>query len=66
MEGRIRDLLDRIVVDPRPEAYIQFTPGLVTDDGAVADDSTADFPKRYMAELGAFVSRVYMVLPRTV
>src|SRR4029450_7199358 len=34
-----------------PEAYIQFTPGLIADDGEVTDDSTAEFLRNYMAEL---------------
>ena len=28
------------------EAYIQFTPGLITDDGEVTDDSIAEFPQQ--------------------
>jgi chromate reductase, NAD(P)H dehydrogenase (quinone) len=48
-----------------PEAYIQFTPGLITDSGEVTDDSTAEFLRNYMAELHAFIVRVYTVLPRT-
>lgn len=47
-----------------PEAYIQFTPGLITDDGEVTVESTADFLRTYMAELHGFISRVYTVLPR--
>ena len=47
-----------------PEAYIQFTPGLITDDGEVTEPSTADFLRTYMAELSGFISRVYTVLPR--
>ncbi len=47
-----------------PEAYIQFTPGLITDDGEVTDDSVADFLRNYMTELHAFIARVYTVLPR--
>src|SRR6187399_1214591 len=31
-----------------PEAYIQFKPGLITDDGEVTDDSTENFLKNYM------------------
>src|SRR3569623_34947 len=33
-----------------PEAYIQFTPGLITDDGEVTVESTEDFLRNYMAE----------------
>jgi chromate reductase len=48
-----------------PEAYIQFTPGLISDDGAVSDEATVDFLRNYMAELHGFISRVYTVLPRS-
>lgn len=47
-----------------PEAYIQFKPGLISDDGQVADDSTAEFLRNYMTELHSFVVRVLTVLPR--
>jgi chromate reductase len=47
-----------------PEAYIQFKPGLITDDGEVTNESTAEFLRNYMAELHAFIVRVYTVLPR--
>jgi chromate reductase, NAD(P)H dehydrogenase (quinone) len=47
-----------------PEAYIQFTPGLVTDDGEVTDDTTAEFLREFMSELHGFITRVYTVLPR--
>ena len=46
------------------EAYIQFTPGLITSDGEVTDESTADFLRNYMKEFHAFIERVYMALPR--
>jgi chromate reductase, NAD(P)H dehydrogenase (quinone) len=46
------------------EAYIQFTPGLITDDGEVTDQSTAKFLRKYMAEFHAFIERVYTALPR--
>lgn len=42
------------------EAYIQFTPGLITNDGQVTNDATADFLRDYMAEFHAFVKRVEM------
>ncbi|MGE5105580.1 MAG: ACP phosphodiesterase, partial [Betaproteobacteria bacterium] len=48
-----------------PEAYIQFTPNLVTDDGRVTDPSTEEFLRKYMEDLLAFIERVYTVLPRT-
>src|SRR4051812_26419401 len=37
------------------EAYIQFTPGLIGEDGAVTDDMTAEFLRNYMAEFLAFI-----------
>lgn len=46
------------------EAYIQFTPGLITDDGEVTNDETREFLAGYMQELHGFVTRVYMALPR--
>jgi chromate reductase len=46
------------------EAYIQFTPGLITDAGYVTVDSTAEFLKTYMAEFHGFITRVYTALPR--
>jgi len=47
-----------------PEAYIQFKPGLITDDGAVTVPSTEAFLRKYMEEYAQFVARVYTVLPR--
>jgi chromate reductase len=46
------------------EAYIQFTPGLITDDGEVTEESTANFLRNYMTEFHGFITRVYMALPR--
>ena len=46
------------------EAYIQFKPGLIDDDGKVTDESTAEFLGNYMKELHLFVERVLTVLPR--
>lgn len=46
-----------------PEAYIQFTPGLVTDDGEVTVESTEAFLRNYMAEFHTFMARVLSVLP---
>ncbi|TAN03346.1 MAG: NAD(P)H-dependent oxidoreductase [Rhodanobacteraceae bacterium] len=40
------------------EAYIQFTPGLITDEGEVTNDTTAEFLRKYMAEFHAFIARV--------
>jgi chromate reductase len=47
-----------------PEAYIQFKPGLFTDDGGVTDAKTEEFLRNYMAEFHAFIIRVLTVLPR--
>ena len=46
------------------EAYVEFTPGLITDDGEVTNSSTEEFLRGYMKEFHGFISRVYMVLPR--
>ena len=46
-----------------PEAFIRFTPGLITEDALVADESTASFLRRYMAKLHEFVARELTVLP---
>ena len=47
-----------------PEAYITFTPGMITDDGEVTVESTEAFLRNYMAEFHAFIARVLTVLPR--
>jgi len=46
-----------------PEAYIQFTPGLITDDGEVTNEGTRDFLRQYMADFGVFIERVHSVVP---
>jgi len=47
------------------EAYIQFTPGLITEGGEVTSDETAEFLRAFMADFGGFIARVYTALPRT-
>jgi chromate reductase len=47
-----------------PEAYIQFTPGLITDDGEVTNEGTAQFLRSFMAEFHVFIARVRSVLPK--
>jgi chromate reductase len=47
-----------------PEAYIQFTPDLISEDGHVSKDSTAEFLSTFMAEFRVFIERVLTVLPR--
>ena len=46
------------------EAYIQFKPGLITDDGKVTNGATAKFLKRWIDEFAGFIGRVYTALPR--
>jgi len=46
-----------------PEAYIQFKPGLITEDGKVTVESTEAFLRNYMLEFLGFIERVYTVLP---
>jgi chromate reductase len=45
-----------------PEAYVQLTPGLITEEGGVTEPSTEEFLRNFMFEFGAFVQRVYVVL----
>ena len=44
------------------EAYIQFTPGLIDDNGQVNNDATAEFLRNYMKEFSAFITRVKTAL----
>jgi chromate reductase len=46
------------------EAYVQYTPNLVSDEFEVTDAGTRDFLRKYLAELQQFVTRVLTVLPR--
>ena len=47
------------------EAYIQFTPDLISDDGQVSVQSTETFLRNYMVEFRDFIRRVLTVYPRT-
>ena len=47
-----------------PEAYIQYKPGLIDEQGDVTVESTATFLRKYMEDLHAFIVRVYTALPR--
>ena len=47
-----------------PEAYIQFKPGMITDDGEVTVAETEEFLRNFMAEFHTFIGRVLSVLPR--
>ena len=46
------------------EAYIQFEPGLITDDGEVTNPDTKEFLRNYMAEFCNFITRVKLALPQ--
>lgn len=47
-----------------PEAYIQFRPGLFTDDGEVTDPTTTQFLSDFMQEFAVYIERVLTVIPR--
>jgi NAD(P)H-dependent FMN reductase len=44
-----------------PEAYIQFTPGLITEAGEVTDKGTEQFLRSFIEAFDAFVARVLTV-----
>lgn len=44
------------------EAYIQFTPGMITEDGEVTVERTEEFLRRYITEFGDFIRRVCVAL----
>jgi len=46
------------------EAYIQFTPDLIDDQGNVSKKDTEEFLRNYLSEYATFVQRVLTVLPR--
>ena len=46
------------------EAYIQFTPDLISDEGAVSVPGTEEFLRNYMQEFRDFIARVLSVYPR--
>ena len=48
------------------EAYIQFSPGLIAQDGLVSDPAVETFLRDYMIEFHGFIARVYTALPRGV
>ena len=47
-----------------PEAYIQFTQGLIGDNGEVADGSTEKFFRDFMTAFEIFIVRVHSVVPQ--
>lgn len=46
-----------------PEAYITFTPDLITDEGEVTNEGTEKFLRDYMESFHIFIARVRSVLP---
>ena len=42
----------------QPEAYIQVTPELITDEGEVTVESTAEFLREYLRQYAALVARI--------
>ncbi|MFF1635086.1 NADPH-dependent FMN reductase [Leifsonia sp. NPDC058248] len=47
-----------------PEAYIQITPGLITEDGEVTDPGTEMFLRSFMDAFFEYIERVLTVVPR--
>jgi chromate reductase len=45
-----------------PEAYIHFTPGLITDAGEVMDANTARFLQKFMEEFRTFIVQAHTAL----
>lgn len=45
------------------EAYIQFKPGLFTDEGEVTDETTEEFLRTYLEQFNQFIARVLSILP---
>jgi chromate reductase len=46
-----------------PEAYLQLTPGLITNVGEVTDEGTEQFLRDFLEAFDAFVGRVLAVMP---
>jgi chromate reductase len=47
-----------------PEAYIQYSPDVFSDDGEVTDDTMREFLRNYMSEFRTYMGMVLTVLPR--
>ncbi len=47
-----------------PEAYIQYSPDVFSDDGEVTDDAMREFLRNYMSEFRTYMGMVLTVLPR--
>lgn len=48
----------------QPEAYIQYTDGLITEDGEITDQGTAAFVTDWLQKFEVFVGKVVSVNPR--
>ena len=48
-----------------PEAYIQFSPDVFSEEGEVTNDATATFLRGFMSEFRDHIARVLTVLPRS-
>ena len=46
-----------------PEAYIRYAPGLFMEDGAITDEATARFLRKYLVEFHAFIAERRLALP---
>ena len=46
------------------EAYLQFSDGMITDEGEVTVPSTEKFLRQFVTEFQGFIERVYTALPR--
>ena len=53
----------RFAADGAPEAYIQLTPGLITEVGEVTDKGTEQFLRDFIEAFEVFVTRVLTALP---
>jgi chromate reductase, NAD(P)H dehydrogenase (quinone) len=40
-----------------PEAYVQFTPGLIDDEGGVSDEGTRDFLRKFLLAFAKYLDR---------
>ena len=48
-----------------PEAYIQYSPDVFTNEGEVTNDATASFLSSFMSEFRTRIERVLTVIPRS-
>ena len=47
-----------------PEAYIQYSPEIFTDEGDVTSEASREFLRNYMTEFRIYIERVLTVIPR--